>query len=238
MITPGSDLSIAAQGGDIAIAVLGGQPPGPATPTLYFASKSGGWSKHGVAGGGENNGTIGSPSLVLDSLGRPRIAFQRNGAMKFAVASSPTGNFTIEKVATVSGSVTPSLALDDHERPMIVWAAASGTFYARRNAGLWYASRVMPGHLEARLTIDSHGAHVATADRDQRGLVRDGDEQRELDLPPRCGREGATTRRDRRRRWSGRHRLRARPGEPARLVDAEGQLERRDDANARKPSSG
>lgn len=164
LINPGSDLSVAAHAGDIAIAVLGGQPPGPGTPTLYFASKSGGWSRRGVAGGGENNGTIGSPSLALDSLGRPRIAFQRNGAMKFAVASSPSAHFTIEKVASVSGEVTPSLALDSHDRPMIVWAAASGTFYARRNAGEWYASRVMPGHLEARITIDSQGAHVATAD--------------------------------------------------------------------------
>lgn len=163
-INPGSDLSIAAHAGDIAIAVLGGQPPGPGTPTLYFATKSGGWVGHRVSGGGEDNGTIGSPSLALDSLGRPRIAFQRNAAMKLAVGTTPSGNFHIEKVASVSGDPVPSLALDDHDRPMIVWAVASGTFYARRNAGVWYASRVMPGHMEARLTIDSHGAHVATAD--------------------------------------------------------------------------
>jgi hypothetical protein len=126
--------------------------------------KSDGWALHPVAGGGEANGSIGPGSLALDSNGRPRIAYQRNGFIKLATGATTHGDFTREQVAPLPGHANPSLALNANDRAMIVWSVPDGTHYARRDAGVWYSSRVMPGHLDARLTLDSHGAHVVAAD--------------------------------------------------------------------------
>jgi hypothetical protein len=156
-------LSIAARGGDIAIAGLDDRvtPRNGETLRIVYLHKADGWSVHRVAGGG-NASSFGPPSLALDRAGRPRIAFQRNDHMKFAKGATTSGTFTIETVATVSGA-RPSLALDPQDRPMIVWAAGDGTHFARR-AGDWSSALVMPGRFDARLVVDGDGAHVVSSD--------------------------------------------------------------------------
>jgi hypothetical protein len=163
-INPGSPLSIAARGGDIAIAALGPEWPfGPKTQVLEYLHKADGWALHRVAGGADYYSHIGAPSLALDSAGRPRIAFQRKDHMKYATGATTSDDFTIETVGKVTAFVGPSLALDPHDQPMIVWAAGKGTHFARR-AGVWSNSMVMPGHYDARLVADGSGAHVISSD--------------------------------------------------------------------------
>jgi hypothetical protein len=164
-ILPRGPLSIAARGGDIAIAAWDdrvtfrtGVPL--ETMRILYLHKADGWSVHRVAGGG-NASSFGPPSLALDSAGRPRIAFQRNDHITFAKGATTSGTFSLETVAAESGR--PSLALDPHDRPMIVWPAGDGVHYARRAAG-WYSSMVMPGQYDARLVVDGNGAHVVSSD--------------------------------------------------------------------------
>jgi hypothetical protein len=166
-VNPSSPLSIAARGGDIAIAALGPEWPfGPKTQVLEYLHKADGWALHRVAGGGDYYSHIGAPSLALDSAGRPRIAFQRKDHMKYATGATTSDDFTIETVAKVKAFVGASLALDPNDQPMIVWAAGKGTHFARR-AGAWSNSLVMPGLYNLRLAVDGNGAHVVSSDGHQ-----------------------------------------------------------------------
>jgi hypothetical protein len=162
---PFGQLSIAARNGDIAIAAVRDDlSNGVETQTLDYLHKADGWAVHRVADGGDSG--VGSPSLALDSAGLPRIAFVRKGNMKYAVGATTSGDFSIGIVTAATGYVIPSLALDLHDRPMIVWPDGDGTHYARR-AGAWYSSLVMPGRYSAQLAVDGNGAHVVSSDGHQ-----------------------------------------------------------------------
>ena len=103
---------------------------------LEFARRAddGTWSIETVATTGQSQ--IHSPSLAIDSFGRPQLAYidQTSWALKYAMRG-PAG-WQIETLGCAGEAAHASLALDGAGRPHVTFAARTGTAGAARPSPL------------------------------------------------------------------------------------------------------
>lgn len=119
-------------------------PGAPLGPVWLATKTTGSWTRTKVTSHGEQ------PSLRIGSDGYARVAFRAASSLRYAVAHSVTGGFTLSTVpGTTSHDFAPSLALDSHNAPRIAWirdpntASGQGVRYITRTGSTWGSSREM-----------------------------------------------------------------------------------------------
>ncbi len=101
------------------------------------------------------------PSLAIASNGRARVAYEgRSGGIKYAIAGTSLGDFSVRRVTFDSRTVAPRLALDEGDRPHIAWTRNSrtsnggGSYYAKLSSGTWVGGQFTTIKWDVQLAMD------------------------------------------------------------------------------------
>jgi len=135
-----------------------------ATRVLYFppitarvTAASSKWNIQTV----DPNATIGGlPSIALDSLGNPHIAYYSDSGKSLMYASRNGSSWNLQTVATFPMKyflLTCDLALDSSNNPHIVYNGQDGLMYTSWNGAKWSIQTVDPNGEEGSLALDSAG---------------------------------------------------------------------------------
>jgi hypothetical protein len=123
----------------------------------YAVRVDGQWKSQVVEASGDK------PSLVLDSTGRPHIAFLLPSSVRYAVRDG--AGWSLETIAGRSSDFV-SLSLDAKDTPHVFYGEGAG-LYATREAGSWPLQEVFAKlnttyRTEGRIAVDSNGSvHLA-----------------------------------------------------------------------------